>query len=108
MEWDSFCNELNRVGITLNDSEDQMMWDGGDNTDIISVKNIYNAIANTEWPNNITGWRIDFWKWKFPLKIKIFTWLTLKNKIPTWDLSSEKRLDWSKYMPTLLQGRRDN
>jgi hypothetical protein len=58
------------------------MWDGGDNISVFSVKNIYSVIANTEWPNNLTGWRIDFWKWRFPLKIKIFTCLTLKKKSP--------------------------
>jgi hypothetical protein len=70
-----------------------MLWDNGDNTGILTVKKNYNAIATTEWPISITGWRFDFWKWKLPLKLKIFTWITLKRKIPTWDLL--QKIGWT-------------
>jgi hypothetical protein len=62
------------------------MWAGGDNSGNISVKNLYTAIANTVGLNNLTGWRRHLWNWKIPLKIKIFTWLTIEKKIPTWDI----------------------
>jgi hypothetical protein len=73
------------------------MWDGGENTGILYVKNIYSVIENTKWPN--TGWCIDFWKWWCPLKIKIFTSLTLKDKIRTWDFLQKK--GWSS--PNIFQ-----
>jgi hypothetical protein len=83
-EWDSFCG-TNRVGIQLHNTEDQLMWAGGDNSGHTTVKNIYTAIANSTVHNNILGWRKKLWIWKIPLKIKLFNWLANENKIPTWD-----------------------
>jgi hypothetical protein len=85
MEWENYCTELSRTSITLTDSMDYLLWDEGDNSDHISIKNLYSAIANTTWLHNIYGWRKQFWSWKIPLKIKLFTWISLENKIPTWD-----------------------
>jgi hypothetical protein len=70
-----------------------MIWDCGDNTGIFSVKKLYTAITTSVWPSTITGWRLNLWKWKLPLKLKIFTWLSLKKKIPTWDLL--QKIGWS-------------
>jgi hypothetical protein len=30
-------------------------------------------------------WWRRLWKLKTPLKIKLFMWTTLSNKVPTWD-----------------------
>jgi ribonuclease HI len=85
VEWEKFFLELTRVGILLHDVEDHFLWDGGDSSGLISVKKLYSAIANTVWQNNINGWRKHLWNWKIPHKIKLFTWLSVENKIPTWD-----------------------
>jgi hypothetical protein len=34
----------------------------------------------------IGGWRKALWSWSCPLKIKLFTWLVVENKILTWDI----------------------
>jgi hypothetical protein len=30
-------------------------------------------------------WYLELWKWKIPLKVKLFCWLMFENKILTWD-----------------------
>jgi hypothetical protein len=85
VEWNLYCLELTRVGILLHNAEDFFLWDRGDNSGLITVNKIYTAIANSVWQSNISGWRKQLWIWKIPLKIKLFTWLSVENKTPTWD-----------------------
>jgi hypothetical protein len=48
-------------------------------------RKFYSTIINSANIPNITGWRKRLWKWKIPLKVKLFTWLVDKNKISSWD-----------------------
>jgi hypothetical protein len=73
------------AGIVLKENPDELSWIGDDNTGLISVKNVYNTLSNKFWPGKAEGWRIQLWKWSCPLKIKLFLWLLLENKILTWE-----------------------
>jgi hypothetical protein len=42
-------------------------------------------ITNNIWHNTVGGWRHSLWNWNLALKLKLFTWLALENKINTWD-----------------------
>jgi hypothetical protein len=77
--------ELTRTDLQLQENEDQLMWTRGDNSGLLTVKNVYTTISNTLWHNNIGGWRKNMWSWNISHKIKLFTWLTIENKIHTWD-----------------------
>lgn len=85
VEWEGYCLELTLAGIHLKAVDNHILWAGADRTGLISVKNIYTMISNTIWHNNISGWRLNFWSWKLPLKIKLFNWLAAENKISTWN-----------------------
>jgi hypothetical protein len=85
MEWTKLCGSLISAGVFLLNRMDRLLWTGGDGTRRISVSNIYSTILNSANIPNITGWRKGLWKWKIPLKVKLFTWLVDKNKISTWD-----------------------
>jgi hypothetical protein len=61
------------------------MWSGGDRSGLLTVKNVYTTITNSLWQINIGGWRKNLWSWNIAQKIKLFTWLTIENKIHTWD-----------------------
>jgi hypothetical protein len=84
-EWDLYCRGLAEAGIMLLERPDELNWIGGDKSGIISVKNIYGALASKIWSQKSLGWRRTMWKWDLTLKIKLFTWLALENKILTWD-----------------------
>jgi len=66
------------------------MWIEGDNSRLISVKNVYTTITNNIWHHNIGGWRRHLWSWNISQKIRLFTWLSIKNKIITWDILQRK------------------
>lgn len=61
------------------------MWSGGDRSGLLTSKNVYTTITNTLWQNSIGRWRKQLGSWNIAQKIKLFTWLTIENKIHTWD-----------------------
>jgi hypothetical protein len=60
---------------------DSLKWTGGNSTGLIFVKNIYLAAENMKTNFILGGWRKAMWEWNVPLKIKLFTWLLVENKI---------------------------
>jgi hypothetical protein len=47
-DWDSYIAELNRVGVTLHENdEDSLLWTGGDSSGNLTVKKCYDAIIST-------------------------------------------------------------
>jgi hypothetical protein len=85
VEWKTFRCGLINSGILLQDRPDALIWTGGDQTRIISVKNVYLAVEKLKWGHTIRGWRKALWSWDCPLKIKIFIWLAVENIILSWD-----------------------
>jgi len=79
-EWDLFRRALIDTGAILRNTEDDLMWIGGDNYRSPKVKNIYWAIISTKNIEKVGTWRQFIWKWKIQLKIKLFIWLAAKGK----------------------------
>jgi hypothetical protein len=85
-EWTNFISSLNLAGVTLNEqSEDTLIWSGGDSSGVISAKNVYAAIVSTLTFQVSHGWCIQIWKWMLPLKVILFFLLVVHNRILTWD-----------------------
>lgn len=84
-EWKKFIFDLKCAGISLNDEPDTLLWTGGDASGIPSVKNIYAALLNIKNPVLDLSWRSQVWKWRVPLKHKLFVWLAGMKRILTWD-----------------------
>jgi hypothetical protein len=72
-------------GVQILNRPDELIWTGGDNSGFLTVKNVYSALTNKLWQHPIGGWRKKLWSWDCALKIKLFTWLSVDNKILTWD-----------------------
>jgi hypothetical protein len=85
-EWKLFRRALINAGILLNEKSDELTWLGGDASGKISVKNDFVAVEKRRWNYVIGGWRKELWSWLCTLKIKLFTWLVVENKILTWDI----------------------
>jgi hypothetical protein len=90
LEWGFFCKDLIGLGIQLQQREDKLIWIGGDNSSILSVKFFYNALAKNLWQHQSGGWRRHMWSWDVVLKIRLFTWLVVENTILTWDNLQKK------------------
>jgi hypothetical protein len=84
-EWDHFRKALIDSGILLQDKADMLMWTGGDNSGIPTVKNIYRGIVSTKMLKKIDRWQLSIWHWKIQLKVKLFIWLVVEGRILTWD-----------------------
>ncbi|KAG8045329.1 hypothetical protein GUJ93_ZPchr0008g13376 [Zizania palustris] len=67
-------------GVHLSDSDDSVVWTLSKNG-VFSVKSFYKALK----VQNLVKDRSVCWDLRIPLKIKLFLWLTLKNKILTKD-----------------------
>jgi hypothetical protein len=76
--------------VQLQNKEDELKWTGGDKSGLIFVKNVYCALTNKIWHQSIGGWRRHLWTWNIAQKIRLFTWLTIENKILTWDILQRK------------------
>jgi hypothetical protein len=85
-EWTRFTSALKRAGISLRNEPDILMWAGGDQSGLITVKNIYLALQKTRPAVTAEPWVLKLWKLHLPLKLKLFAWLTGKNKLLTWDV----------------------
>jgi len=84
-EWEAYQKAMCYARIQLQNKIDELIWAGGDSTERISAKNIYLALAKTFWPNPVGGWHEHIWKWDLIPKINLFLWLSLENRILTWD-----------------------
>jgi hypothetical protein len=85
VEWTNFYGSLYSAGVFLHNKEDRLLWTGRDCTGHISIAKKNSTIINSANIPNITGLCKRLWKWKIPLKVKLFTWLVDKNKISSWD-----------------------
>jgi hypothetical protein len=56
-EWDYYCSLLSISGIQLQDREDELKWTGGDKSSVLTIKNVYRALASIIWKQSIGGWR---------------------------------------------------
>jgi hypothetical protein len=86
IEWELFRRGLINSGIQLHDLPDALIWTGGDQTSITSVKKFYLAVEKKKWTHTISGWKKALWSWACPLKTKIFIWLAVANRILTWEV----------------------
>jgi hypothetical protein len=84
-EWDLFRKALIDTGIILQNTKDKLMWTGGDNSGIPSVKKNYRGIVTTKCLKRIDRWQLSLWHWHIHLKIKLFVWLAVEGRILTWD-----------------------
>jgi hypothetical protein len=84
-EWEEFCRAMIHEGIFLSDNPDELVWTGNTSSGVISAKNAYDAIARKIWTRSTYWWHNSLWKWDFPHKLKLFTWLLMENTILTWE-----------------------
>jgi len=83
-EWQSFRKTIINNGIKLRPGPNVLKWTG-DSSGRITVKNVYEAVECKKHAFLIGGWRNTLWKWDCPLKLKLFSWLVVENKVLSWD-----------------------
>jgi len=89
-KWECYCNSLNEVGVSLLDVVVSLLWAGGDSTGQLTVKNIYTTLLSTQDFPIWSGWKFKLWKWNIQLKLKLFLWMAVENKILSWEFLQKK------------------
>jgi hypothetical protein len=84
-KWDLFRRTLIGSGVQLQDRSDGLKWIGGDNSGTLTVKNVCCTLDSKLWHQSIGGWQKKLWNWDCALKTKKIIWLSVENKILTWD-----------------------
>ena len=84
-EWIRFSTAMKSVGITLRAEPDVLLWAGGDESRLITVKNLYIALQKQHFSDPVLSWIHKLWKLQLPLKLKLFSWLVGKDKLLTWE-----------------------
>lgn len=85
-DWNDYRRNLNGAGVALQANEqDTLVWLGADNTGVLTVKSVYEALVSLNGIPECSRWEKNLWKWPIPLKITLFFWLALHNKVLTWE-----------------------
>jgi len=84
MEWNGYVNSLISLGITINSSQDQLLWGWDIKDGVISAKKASEEIALVNWIPSGKWWNECIWKLIVPYKIIFFSWLLFSKKILVW------------------------
>jgi hypothetical protein len=90
LEWEMYRRALIDSGALIQDNNDQLLWIGGDKSGIPSAKNFYSSIISSKSLSKVESWRLSIWNWKIQLKVKLFIWLAIEDKILTWNMLQKK------------------
>jgi hypothetical protein len=85
LEWENYVRGLKHYGFVLSDVRDSIVWSWDSKEGKVSAKQAYEVQFLEEMDVGLEDWLIDIWKWQIPLRIKLFCWLMIDNRILTWD-----------------------
>jgi hypothetical protein len=84
-EWNNFVKGLVGSGFELNNEKDTLMWSWDTKGGQVNAKQAYEVQLMEDMEEEPTFWYTELWKWQLPLKVKLFIWLMLEQKILTWE-----------------------
>lgn len=75
---------IERSGNQLSDKENSLAWPWNERINKVTTKLGYQVFFYGKEVENCRRF-YPHWKWNGPLKINVFIWLALRNKILIWD-----------------------
>ena len=84
-EWNNYVKGLVSLGIELNKDKYLLMWSWDTKSGQVSAKKAYEVQMMEVIETELVFWYNDLWKLQFPLKVKLFMWLLLEQRILTWE-----------------------
>jgi hypothetical protein len=84
-EWNNYVKGLVGSGFELNNEKDSLMWSWDTKGGQVTTKQAYEVQLEEAVVVEPVFWYSDLWNWHLPLKIKLFMWLLLEQKILTWE-----------------------
>jgi hypothetical protein len=91
-EWDSFTKRLSAAGVTLGDTDDTLMWTGGDASGKTTVIFFYSALVSTKNYQQEANWKQKIMEVEYPIKNKTFHLVDHLQEDFNLGRASEKRM----------------
>eukprot|EP01018_Ginkgo_biloba_P023075 Gb_32325 [translate_table: standard] len=80
-KWELYISSLKRSHVRIKDSSDALLWSKNLASGHYSPKGGYKALCEVDNLEEPQWWWLDIWKFKCPLKTKIFMQLAIRNKV---------------------------
>jgi hypothetical protein len=84
-EWDNYLKGLIGSGFVLNNENDILLWSWDTKKGQVNAKQAYEVQMLEKETEETNCWYKELWTWQVPLKIKLFIWLMLEQRILTWE-----------------------
>jgi hypothetical protein len=68
-------------GVSLRNEEDTISWSWNHSSGFITVKSAYDALVDQNVKVDPEWWYREIWKLHIPVKIILFVWLSLQDRI---------------------------
>jgi hypothetical protein len=88
-EWKGYTKVLKDNNVKIQEDDDQLIWSLNPSGTYVP-KLGYRALAEEGLEGQQAWWWRIIWKLKCPSKNKIFMWLILNNKAPTWEVLQKR------------------
>jgi hypothetical protein len=72
-------------GIELNDEKYSLLWSWDTKQGQVNAKLAYKVQVMEDREVEPKFWYSDIWEWQLPIKVKLFVWLLLEQRILSWD-----------------------
>lgn len=86
MRWNEYIRALQSSHIRLVDREDSLVWTNNVTGGLYTPRLGYLVIREEEKTPYPPWWALMIWKFKCPIKSKLFLWLVISQRVPFWDL----------------------
>ena len=83
--WNNYIESLIGAGIRLSNSSDDLVWTYKKNAGSITAKAVYDCIVFSHSPPAPSPAESSLWNRALPNKISCFIWLSIRNRILTWE-----------------------
>jgi len=80
-ECSEYIKRINQNAITLSKKPDLLVWTWNNSDGMVKVKEAYHALIAQTMEDEVRWWHTIIWKVKAPVKIIMFMWLCLKNRV---------------------------
>jgi hypothetical protein len=72
-------------GIEPNDEKYSLLWSWDTKQGQVNAKLAYKVQVMEDREVEPKFWYSDIWEWQLPIKVKLFVWLLLEQRILAWD-----------------------
>ena len=89
-EWNYYIYKLRNTVLRLYHVRDSLIWSKNVKTGTIIAALASSSSVISTFPECISIWFKEVWRWKIPLNMVIFSWLLLGKRILTWNMLQRK------------------